>query len=70
MFFDFLCSFFSDEDGQSIVEYSLLLTLIAASSVLLLTFFGLSVSRMLGMNEFTVEGYYNWAYEKYRTREE
>jgi Flp pilus assembly pilin Flp len=68
MLFDSFSKFLNDEDGQSIVEYSLLLTLVAATSVMVLTIMGLSFSRVLGTNDFTVEGYYNWAYEKYKTR--
>jgi Flp pilus assembly pilin Flp len=61
--------FWKDEDGQSIVEYSLLLVLIAATSVLMLTMLGLSISRMFGMNEFTVETLYKRAYEKQSLKE-
>ena len=61
--------FVTDESGQSVVEYSLLMTLIAAASVLMLTMMGLSISRVFGMNQVTVENYTTWAVEKYRTKE-
>ena len=65
---DSIASFLKDEDGQSVVEYTLLMTLIATTSVLMLTMMGLSVSRMMGMNDITIENYYSWAYEKFRLK--
>ena len=62
-----LTEFLEDEAGQSVVEYSLLLTLIGASTVFMLTMMGLSISRMMGMSDVTVQNYTNWAYEKFRT---
>lgn len=62
-----LTEFLEDEAGQSVVEYSLLLTLIGASSVFMLTMMGLSISRMMGMSDVTVQNYTTWAYEKFRT---
>ena len=44
---EFLIEFLKDDAGQSIVEYSLLLTLIGASTVFMLTLMGLSISRMM-----------------------
>jgi Flp pilus assembly pilin Flp len=38
-----------DEGGQSIVEYSLLLVLIAGASVVVLTVLGVSISRVFGI---------------------
>lgn len=63
-----LTEFLKDEAGQSVVEYSLLMTLIGASSVFVMTMLGLSISRMLGMSDITVENYTTWAYEKFRTK--
>jgi Flp pilus assembly pilin Flp len=63
-----LIEFLRDEAGQSVVEYSLLLTLIGASSVFMLTMMGLSISRMMGMSDVTVQNYTNWAYEKFKTK--
>jgi len=57
--------FLIEEEGQSIVEYTLLMTLIAATSVILMTMMGLSIGRMFGANDVTVENYYRWAYEKF-----
>lgn len=62
-----LTEFLEDEAGQSVVEYSLLLTLIGASTVFMLTMMGLSISRMMGMSDVTVQNYTTWAYEKFRT---
>jgi Flp pilus assembly pilin Flp len=63
-----LTEFLKDEAGQSVVEYSLLMTLIGASSVFVMTMLGLSISQMLGMSDITVENYTTWAYEKFRTK--
>ena len=62
-----LIEFLKDEAGQSIVEYTLLLTLIGATSVFMLTLMGLSISRMIGVNT-TFEDYTAWAYEKFKTK--
>lgn len=64
---EFLTEFLKDEAGQSVVEYSLLMTLIGASTVFMLTMMGLSISRMMGMSDVTVQNYTTWAYEKFRT---
>ncbi len=55
----FLNEFVKDEAGQDIVEYSLLLTLIGATSVFVLTMMGLSVSRLLGGENAFIRGYSN-----------
>ena len=65
---EFLIEFLKDDAGQSIVEYSLLLTLIGASTVFMLTVMGLSISRMMGMSDITVQNYTSWAYEKFRAK--
>lgn len=63
----FLSEFLKDEAGQSIVEYTLLLTLIGATSVFMLTLMGISIGNMLGVSA-TVEEYTAWAYEKFKTK--
>lgn len=65
---NWLTEFVEDEEGQSVIEYTLLMTLIGATSVLLITMMGLSISRMMGMNDITIENYYTWAYEKFRLK--
>jgi Flp pilus assembly pilin Flp len=65
---NWITRFVEDEEGQSIVEYTLLMTLIAATSLLMLTMMGLSISRSMGMNDITIESYYTWAYEKFRLK--
>jgi Flp pilus assembly pilin Flp len=60
-------NFLKDESGQSVVEYSLLLTLIGATTVFMLTLMGLSVGQMLGI-QVTVESYTKWAYDKFSTK--
>jgi len=62
-----LIEFLWDEAGQSIVEYTLLLTLIGATTVFMLTLMGVSIGRMIGIN-VTVEDYTSWAYEKFKTK--
>ena len=62
-----LIEFLRDEAGQSIVEYTLLLTLIGATTVFMLTLMGVSVGRMIGVN-VTFEDYTSWAYEKFKTK--
>jgi len=64
-----LKEFVKDEEGQSVVEYSLLLSLIGASSVFMLTLMGFSISRAIGMQDITVERYTRWAFEKFSTRQ-
>jgi Flp pilus assembly pilin Flp len=64
---EIVIEFLKDEAGQSLVEYSLLLTLIGASTVFMLTMMGLSISRMMGLSDVTVQNYTSWAYEKFRT---
>jgi Flp pilus assembly pilin Flp len=65
---EFLIEFVKDEAGQSLIEYSLLLTLIGASSVFMLTMMGLSITRMMGVTDITVQNYTSWAFEKFRTK--
>jgi len=61
MIFDFL----RDEEGQSVVEYSLLMTLIGATMMFVMTLMGISVSRVMGLSDITFERYTEWAYEKF-----
>jgi Flp pilus assembly pilin Flp len=63
----FLNEFVKDEAGQDIVEYSLLLTLIGATSVFVLTMMGLSVSRLLGGENAFIRGYSNLSLEESNT---
>ncbi|MFN0112234.1 MAG: Flp family type IVb pilin [Blastocatellia bacterium] len=65
---EFLTEFLNDEAGQSIVEYTLLLTLIGASTVFVLTMMGLSITRIMGVSDVTVQNYTDWAYEKFRVK--
>lgn len=65
---ELLIEFLRDEAGQSVVEYSLLLTLIGASTVFMLTMMGLSITRMIGMSDVTVQNYTSWAFEKFRAK--
>jgi Flp pilus assembly pilin Flp len=60
--------FLKDEEGQSVVEYSLLMTLIGASMVFVVTLLGYSISQTVGLSDITVERYTEWAYEKFRSR--
>jgi len=60
-----LTEFIKDEEGQSVVEYSLLLSLIGASMVFMMTMMGFSISRAIGMQDITVERYTRWAYDKF-----
>jgi len=62
-----LKNFLRDEEGQSIVEYTLLLTLIGATTVFMLTLMGLSISQALGVH-VTWDSYRDWAYEKFSTK--
>lgn len=68
MWIDKLTEFVKEEEGQSVVEYSLLLTLIGASTVFMLTLLGFSISRAIGMQDITVEQYTRWAFEKFSAR--
>lgn len=60
--------FIRDEEGQSVVEYSLLMTLIGASTVFMATLAGFSFGKVFGLSGMTVERYTEWAIEKYRDR--
>ena len=62
-----LKSFLENEEGQSVAEYSLLLTLIGATLVLMMTMTGLSISQALGI-KVTWKSYYQWAYETFNTK--
>lgn len=62
-----LNDFLKDEEGQSIVEYTLLLTLIGATTIFMLTLMGLSISQVLGVH-ITWDSYREWAYEKFSTK--
>lgn len=62
-----LIEFVKDEAGQSIVEYTLLMTLIGATTVFMLTMMGVSIGKMIGVN-LTIEDYTTWAYEKFKTK--
>lgn len=63
-----LTNFWRDEEGQSVVEYSLLMTLIGASMVFMLTLMKVSLSRVIGISDITVQRYAEWAYEKFKTK--
>ena len=56
--------FLKDEEGQSVVEYSLLMALIGASVVFVLTLLGISISQTMGVSDVTVEHYTEWAHDK------
>lgn len=60
--------FILEEAGQSVVEYSLLVTLIGTSTIFMVTLMGLSIGQMIGVDGLTVERYTEWAIEKYRDR--
>jgi len=62
-----LKNFLRDEEGQSIVEYTLLFTLIGATAVFILTLMGLSISQVVGVH-VTWDSYTGWAYEKFSTK--
>lgn len=62
---EILTEFVKDEEGQSVVEYSLLISLIGASMVFMMTMMGFSISRAIGMQDITVERYTRWAYDKF-----
>ena len=62
-----LKDFLKDEEGQSVIEYTLLLTLIGATTVFMLTLMGLSISQVLGIH-VTWDSYREWAYEKFSTK--
>ncbi|MGH9855235.1 MAG: Flp family type IVb pilin [Blastocatellia bacterium] len=62
-----LKDFLRDEEGQSVVEYTLLFTLIGATTVFILTLMGLSISQVVGIH-VTWDSYTDWAYEKFGTK--
>jgi Flp pilus assembly pilin Flp len=49
-----------EEEGQSVVEYSLLLTMMAASLVLVATFMGVSLLRVVETASMVVDGSTLW----------
>ena len=63
-----LAAFIRDEGGQSVVEYSLLLSLISASSVFMATLMGLSIGRLIGVDGVMVIHYTEWAIDRYQER--
>lgn len=63
-----LAEFIRDEGGQSVVEYSLLLSLISASSVFMATLMGLSIGRLIGVDGVMVINYTEWAIDRYQER--
>ena len=62
-----LKDFLLEEQGQSVLEYSLLITLIGASGVFIMTVLGLSISQITGV-QITWDSYREWAYEKFSTK--
>ena len=54
MWKEFLTKFLRDESGQDIVEYSLLLTLIGATSLSVLTMVGINIGRIFDKTLSTV----------------
>lgn len=55
MWKEFLTKFLRDESGQDVVEYSLLLTLIGATSVTMLTMVGINIGRIFDKTLATVQ---------------
>ena len=55
MWKEFLTKFLRDESGQDIVEYSLLLTLIGATSLSVLTMVGINIGRIFDKTLSTVQ---------------
>jgi Flp pilus assembly pilin Flp len=55
MWKEYLSQFLRDEAGQDIVEYSLLLTLIGATSVSVLTMVGINIGRIFDKTLTTVQ---------------
>ncbi len=55
MWKEFLTKFLRDESGQDIVEYSLLLTLISATSLSVLTMVGINIGRIFDKTLSTVQ---------------
>jgi Flp pilus assembly pilin Flp len=62
-----LKSFLLEEQGQSVMEYTLLITLIGATTVFIMTMMGLSISHIAGV-QVTWDSYREWAYEKFSTK--
>ena len=55
MWKEYLTQFLRDEAGQDIVEYSLLLTLIGATSVSMLTMVGINIGRIFDKTLTTIQ---------------
>lgn len=55
MWNEFLIKFLRDESGQDVVEYSLLLTLIGATSLGMLTLVGINIGRIFDRTLATVQ---------------
>jgi Flp pilus assembly pilin Flp len=55
MWKEFLTKFLRDESGQDIVEYSLLLTLIGATSLSVLTMVGINIGHIFDKTLSTVQ---------------
>lgn len=55
MWKEYLTQFLRDEAGQDIVEYSLLLTLIGATSLSVLTMVGINIGRIFDKTLATVQ---------------
>ena len=55
MTFERIRAFITDEAGQSVVEYSLLLTMIGVSTVFMATIMGVSTLTVEHYNELTVD---------------
>ena len=62
-----LKDFLLEEQGQSVMEYTLLMTLIGATAVVILTVMGMSISQITGV-QITWDSYREWAYEKFSTK--
>jgi Flp pilus assembly pilin Flp len=62
-----LKDFLLEEQGQSVMEYTLLITLIGATGVFIMTILGMSISQMAGV-QVSWDSYREWAYEKFSTK--
>jgi Flp pilus assembly pilin Flp len=62
-----LKDFLLEEQGQSVLEYSLLITLIGVSAIFIMTVLGMSISQIAGI-QVTWDSYREWAYEKFSTK--
>jgi Flp pilus assembly pilin Flp len=64
---DMLKELLIDERGQSVVEYTLLCTLIGATSVFVLTLMGISISHVTGI-QVAWSNYREFAYDKFSAK--